>query len=40
MRLVNFDLISNPLNWITVILMVMIAGIAVTMLNDAASNGD
>jgi hypothetical protein len=29
MDVVNFDMLKHPINWITVILMVLIAGIAV-----------
>lgn len=28
-RIVNWDLVANPLNWITVFLMLTIAGIAI-----------
>jgi hypothetical protein len=29
MEVVNFDMLKHPINWITVLLMVLIAGIAV-----------
>lgn len=28
MQIVNWDIISHPINWVTVVLMVLIAGIA------------
>jgi hypothetical protein len=37
-RLINFDLISNPLNWAIVFMMLFIAGIAVALLNKAGSD--
>lgn len=36
MSIINFDLLKNPLNWVTVILMVTIAGVVVTLLNEAS----
>ena len=32
MGIINFGMIRQPLNWITVILMVLIAGIAVSFI--------
>lgn len=29
MKIINFDLMKHPMNWVTVILMVLIAGIFV-----------
>lgn len=34
MNIVNFDLLKHPLNWVIVILMVMIFGIAAHLVLD------
>lgn len=31
-RIINFDLLRNPLNWIIVILMILFAVVALTLL--------
>jgi hypothetical protein len=33
--LINFDLLKHPLNWFTVLLMVLIAGIAIHLIADS-----
>lgn len=32
MEIVNFDLLKHPMNWVTVVLMVLIAGIALHLI--------
>lgn len=35
MELLNFSILKQPLNWITILLMVLIAGIAIHIIADS-----
>lgn len=39
MDLINFELLRHPLNWLTVILMVFIGGIAVHLILQYQTDG-
>jgi hypothetical protein len=36
----NFELLSNPVNWVIILLMVAIAGMAVNLIFAQPSSGD
>lgn len=37
---INFELASNPLNWVVVFLMVAIAGLAISLVFHPTETGD
>jgi hypothetical protein len=37
---INFELAGNPVNWVIVLLMVAIAGLAVSLIFHPADTGD
>lgn len=37
---INYELAGNPVNWVIIVLMVAIAGLAVSLIFNPASSGD